>query len=62
MVTSIIPYILILFISYSIKHHNHFIYEMAEQTQTQEKAKSYTYQDLVKFSNLEVYSGFGQVQ
>ena len=29
--------------------------------QKQEK-KTYTYQDLIKFSNLDVYSGFGEVK
>ena len=36
---------------------------MADQTeQKKEEQKTYTYQDLIKFSNTEIYSAFGDVK
>lgn len=35
---------------------------MAEEKEVKQEKKTYTYQDLVKFSNLDVYSGFGEVK
>ena len=35
---------------------------MAEEKEVKQEKKTYTYQDLIKFSNLDVYSGFGEVK
>lgn len=35
---------------------------MAEQKEIKQEKKVYTYQDLIKFSNLDIYSGFGDVK
>ena len=35
---------------------------MAEDKDAKQVKKTYTYQDLIKFSNLDVYSGFGEVK
>jgi len=34
---------------------------MQEDKETKEK-KVYTYQDLIKFSNINIYSGFGEIK
>ena len=35
---------------------------MAEDKDAKQEKKVYTYQDLIKFSNLDIYSGFGEVK
>ena len=35
---------------------------MAEEKDVKQEKKVYTYQDLIKFSNMDIYSGFGEVK
>ena len=35
---------------------------MAEDKEAKQEKKVYTYQDLIKFSNTDIYSGFGEVK
>lgn len=35
---------------------------MAEEKDVKQEKKVYTYQDLIKFSNLDIYSGFGEIK
>lgn len=35
---------------------------MAEEKDIKQEKKTYTYQDLIKFSNTDIYSGFGEIK